>query len=59
MNLRSTIIGIFVAMLIYSCSTSTMNKTYSDDNFEKYLMELKDVLTKNEHDRCFHTFLLK
>ena len=48
MNLKNSVFGILVTILISSCSTSPMNKIYTDDGFEKDVVELKNILTVNE-----------
>lgn len=48
MKLRNFVFGCVITLLISSCSTSPINKKYSDTSFEKDVVELKNILTVNE-----------
>lgn len=48
MKLKNSVFGILVTILISSCSTSPMNKKYTDESFENDVVELKNILTVNE-----------
>ena len=59
MNLKNSVFGVLVTILISSCSTSPMERNFSEDNFDKDALELKEILTKEKFDLLTKYVFLK